>query len=301
MLKGVHVHVPDPDAGIRHLNVETLDAFLSIVQDLAADPKARRKAALKIAEYLLPKAAKKAKALPDEYGFVVTPNLAKLYRDTVREARPLARKSSRKIPAVAEKIKKLEARAEAIRGRLELPCPTKYGVDEAARDQDRLIELIYLRAEPGLTEEQDAEEAHLRVRLEVFRNRPEEVARRRREKLQEAERLLGKSESDGFHAPPHPFQDALPAPAADNRGEIQDDAQRDDADDGGVNFESWLRGEVKYPVYALRAAAQKRFSRTYPMNDFKSALIEDLVLEEKLVPEDQVCAEQARFLPKTAA
>ena len=41
---------------------------------------------------------------------------------------------TRKIPAIADKINKLEARSDAIRRRLQLPCPTKYGDKEAAKD-----------------------------------------------------------------------------------------------------------------------------------------------------------------------
>jgi hypothetical protein len=53
-------------AAVQDWNPQVLDALFGIVQDVTADPKARRKAALKIAEFLLPKTAKKAKALPDE-------------------------------------------------------------------------------------------------------------------------------------------------------------------------------------------------------------------------------------------
>jgi hypothetical protein len=58
-----------------------LAAWLGVVQDRTADPKARRRAALKIAEFLLPKVAKKAIVLPDKYGFMVSPKLARAYRD----------------------------------------------------------------------------------------------------------------------------------------------------------------------------------------------------------------------------
>src|SRR5277367_1432322 len=72
-------------------NPQALEALLGIVQDAAADPKARRKAALKIAEFLLPKSSKKVKALPDKYGFAITPKLASEYRDIQREVRSLER------------------------------------------------------------------------------------------------------------------------------------------------------------------------------------------------------------------
>ena len=154
---------------IRDWNPQALDALFGVVQDATANPKARRKAALKIAEFLLPKAGKKAKVIPDEYGFSVNPNLASAYRDIQLELRALVNEPTRKIPAIAEKIKKLEARSDAIRRRLQVPCPTKYGNKEAANDYVRLMEFTSLRDnETALTEAQKAEEAHLRVRYDVF-------------------------------------------------------------------------------------------------------------------------------------
>jgi hypothetical protein len=92
---------------IRDWNPQALDALFGVVQDATADPQARRKAALKIAEFLLPKAGKKAKVIPDEYGFSINPNLASAYRDIQLELRTLVNEPTRKIPAIAEKIKKL--------------------------------------------------------------------------------------------------------------------------------------------------------------------------------------------------
>jgi hypothetical protein len=139
----------------------------------------RRKAALKIAEFLLPKAGKKAKVIPDEYGFSINPNLASAYREIQRELRALMSGPARKIPAIAEKIKKLEARSDAIRRRFQVPCPTKYGDKEAAKDIARLIEFASLREDgTALTEAQKAEEAHLRARLDVFNASPEHDCRR---------------------------------------------------------------------------------------------------------------------------
>ena len=52
---------------IRDWTPQALDALFGVVQDATANPQARRKAALKIAEFLS-KAGKKAKVIPDEYG-----------------------------------------------------------------------------------------------------------------------------------------------------------------------------------------------------------------------------------------
>jgi hypothetical protein len=153
---------------------------------------------LKIAEFLLPKADKKAKVIPDEYGFLINPNLASAYRDIQIEPRALLNQPTRKIPAIAEKIKKLAARSDAIRRRLQVPCPSKYGNKEPAKDWARLMQFTALRDNgTALTKAQTAEEAHLRARFDVFKASPESIARRRHAALQDAERRFKKSRLTG--------------------------------------------------------------------------------------------------------
>ena len=163
------LHTPASVPAIQEWNPPALDALFGVIQDAGADPKARRKAALKVAEFLLPKVGKKAKVLPDEYGFWVNPDLASAYRDVQVELRALVNAPTRNIPAIAGQIKKLEARSEAIRRRLQVPCPTKYRNDQAAEDYLKLMQFAQLRDdETALTETQKAEEAHLKVRFDVF-------------------------------------------------------------------------------------------------------------------------------------
>ena len=190
-------------SAIRDWTPQALDALFGVVQDATADPKERRKAALKIAEFLLPKVGTKPKIIPDEYGFLINPSLASAYREMQRELRTLTNGPSRKIPANAKKIEKLEARSDAIRQRFQVPCPSIYGVKQAARDGDRLIELVALR-ERGtvLSEAQETEEAHLSARRVVLDAGPEAMARRRCAALEEAERKFKRSRLFGdFHAP----------------------------------------------------------------------------------------------------
>jgi hypothetical protein len=189
---------------IRDWNPQALDALFGVVQDATANPKVRRKAALKITEFLLPKVGKKAKVIPDEYGFSINSNLASAYHDMQLELRARVKEPTRKIPAIAEKIKKLAARSDAIRRRLQLPCPTKYGDKDSFNDYARLIEFTSLRDNgTTLTEAQQAEEAHLRARYDVFCASPEAIARRRRQALQEAERRFKMSQLTGdFYAAP---------------------------------------------------------------------------------------------------
>jgi hypothetical protein len=143
-----------------------------------------------------------------------TPNRRTILRDRIlsigldhpaaSQLRALVNEPTHKIPAIAEKIKKLEARSDAIRRRLQVPCPTKYGNKEAANDCVRLMEFSSLRAnETALTEVQETEEAHLRARFDVFGASPESIARRRREALQDAERQFKGSRLTGeFYAAP---------------------------------------------------------------------------------------------------
>jgi hypothetical protein len=190
-------------------NPRTLDALFDIVQDLAAAPKIRRKAALKIAEFLLPKSGKKATALPDEYGFTINPKLASTYRDIHLELRSLVNAPTDNIPANAQKIRKLEERSNAILRRLERPCPSKYGTQQAAQDYVRLGQFTSCRDnEIALTEAQDAEEAHLKARLGVFAAGPEQTARRRRQELEDAERRKSLVSGD-FYAPPLSRQERI--------------------------------------------------------------------------------------------
>lgn len=93
--------------------------------------------------------------------------------------------------------------------------------------------------------------------------------------------------------------------AASPGAQIEDDEPRG-ADDFGlagsiedeVNFASWLRGERKYAAHALRAAAKKRYSRTY--GQIYPDLVIDLVLDEHVVPESEVCDEfRKSYLPKS--
>ena len=185
------------------LSLQALDSLIGVVQDVTAVPKARRKAALKIAEFLLPKAIKKPKLLPDEYGFKVSPKLASHYRDIQIELSTLKKEPASKIPAVAEKINKLKARSDAILRQLQVPCPTKYSDEHAFEDYLRVIDFMRLRENKiELSEKQASEEAHLRVRLDVFWASPEMIWRERRKVLQRAEAWFKAGQSEGFKAPP---------------------------------------------------------------------------------------------------
>jgi len=69
-------------------------------------------------------------------------------------------------------------------------------------------------------------------------------------------------------------------------------AVEDEGDD--VNLAAWLRGETSYTPQEVKKAAKARFKKNYVE---VAELVTDLVLDEKLVPEDQVCPTLAKYLP----
>lgn len=92
---------------------------------------------------------------------------------------------------------------------------------------------------------------------------------------------------------------AAPAPDDVVEDDGADSANADKPIGDDVNFVSWLRGEVKYQPHILRAAAKARFHKTYGSNI--GEIVTDLVLDEKLVPEGDVCKDLQKFLPAKAA
>jgi hypothetical protein len=65
-----------------------------------------------------------------------------------------------------------------------------------------------------------------------------------------------------------------------------------------VDFKAWLLGETRYAPHLIRSAMKKKYHLV--QNDI-SEIVRELVLEHKIVPEDQVCADLARALKKAAA
>jgi hypothetical protein len=119
-----------------------LDFLLDIARDSTAAGTERRKAALAIAEFLLPKkpGAKKGGKFPvDEFGFSVDPELAREFRDIRWKIAclPLTRKKLAP-DAFARKIAKFQGRLDQIRPSFKCPCPSKYGEDQLKLDDERL-------------------------------------------------------------------------------------------------------------------------------------------------------------------
>ncbi len=198
-----------PDASTA-TNLAVLPVLLCIAQDSATTPAERRKAASELAQYFLPKKPTKKKSrrgnfVPDQYGFVVDPNLARELRDSLLQLAclPLARKLTPY--AVAQRATKLQARIRAIRQTLQCPCPSKYGPKELKQDIDRLDSLGRRRVSRKiLTPEEDLEEALRTARRDSFLQGPEIAARHRLAELREKKRAAEK----GYGLPVTPAQQA---------------------------------------------------------------------------------------------
>lgn len=84
-------------------------------------------------------------------------------------------------------------------------------------------------------------------------------------------------------------------PVKNEAGDDDEPAETEGAASDDVNFEAWLRGEVRYPPFTLFGAAKKRFQ----VNKTKIAdLVEFLVFEQRVIPENEV---SPKLLPREAA
>jgi hypothetical protein len=82
-------------------------------------------------------------------------------------------------------------------------------------------------------------------------------------------------------------------------GEVSEEDADGAAPEDEVNLVAWLKGEQKYQVHLLRAAAKKRYNKSYGDKLYPNLVI-DLVLDEKLVPEEELC-EQFKAMLKADA
>jgi hypothetical protein len=193
------------------LPVETMsraarDAFLGIVSDASASAKARRKAAMKLAAYFLPKKPvnKRWRFTADECGFAINAEIAREYRAIDFELRDLKQHPNQDFPEIAQMIQKLQRKKDAIRQRLICPCPTRYGNKEFYEDFILLKTLAGKREDRiALSTVEDAEEAHRYARFYCYVQGPERTALRYRKDLEDADQRFRKNRffKDGMTAP----------------------------------------------------------------------------------------------------
>ena len=175
----------------------SLKMFLGIVLDTTVAADQRRKAALEATNYLLPKKPGMERwwinAPVDEYGFVITPEIAAEYRDAKLELRYLPPSKSLD-GGSRRRIEKLRARIKTILHRLQCPCPSLYGKDRLSADSTRLIYFLLQRENrTSLSAEENAEEAHLRARVDSYEHGPERAAQRSLYALNDKERIARQS------------------------------------------------------------------------------------------------------------
>jgi hypothetical protein len=191
----------------------TRDALFGIISDASASVKARRKAATKLATYFLPKKPvnMRWRFTADECGFAINAEIAREYRAIDFELQDLKRHPSRDFPEIAQRIRKLQARIDAIRQRLQCPPPKDAGYRDATRQRPQCspsmgygdkefwedwiqLETFARKRNAGiaLSTEEDAEEAHRNARFDCYREGPEQTARRRRRHLEAADNSFRK-------------------------------------------------------------------------------------------------------------
>lgn len=191
------------DPALRSNASLALDLLLTVAQDTAASLVDRSRAASKVAEFFLPKNARgkkprSGKFPPDEYGFIVDPELASELRDSKLKLACLHLEKKRTPYAMAQKARKLQARIGEIQQSLQCPCPSKYRIKHLVLDKERL-EIFNRRRALGnvFPPEEDAEEALRMARYDSFLHGPEVAARRRWEDLREKKRA-----ADRQYGPP---------------------------------------------------------------------------------------------------
>ncbi len=229
-----------------------LDLLFRLACNVSLAEEERRKAAARMARVFLPATPTGdpswSRAVADEYGFVISPKIAREYRDTKLLLQKLENHESIG-PGSARQADKTRARLAAIRRSLEPPPHAKYGMyrchrfdqpaglDQFQQDQRRLLELEDKRqSKIGLTGEEVGEEAHRIARIDTLIYGPEGEARRRLAKLEEQAKFAARNRrrlqprarkdlrllrvlygmpptfaADPEQEPDHPLRDAKPA------------------------------------------------------------------------------------------
>jgi hypothetical protein len=133
---------------------------------------------------------RRGKFPPDEYGFVVDPELATELRDSKLKLACLKLNKKRTPYAIAQQARNLHARIEEIQRSLQCPCPSRYGRKQFESDNERFKILADRRAQRKLfPPEEDLEEARCTARLDSFRKGPEVSARQRLANLRDKKRV----------------------------------------------------------------------------------------------------------------
>lgn len=185
---------------------DTLEALFDIVCDANAPTEARRKAAMTLATYFLPKkpANKRWRGFTkDKCGFAINAEIARDYRAVDSELWALKRHPNRDFPEFMQRIVKLQAKRGAIRWRLKCPSHTRYGAEQIREDYSELVALAAKREDGiALTAEEDNEEAHRKARFDSYLEGPERLPKRRRQDLESRDHFFRMNRFFGAPTPP---------------------------------------------------------------------------------------------------
>ncbi len=163
----------DPGGGDGE-GLSPLDFLLGVMNDPTAAPEQRVKAAAVAARYKHPQAGESdvptVSVVEDKFGFKADPELARAERDdrlrqaTLRATSHMRKKDSVDAKAAEQELEQIDKR-HAERVAL-LSFPDGYTYDDRQSDENRLAQLSSKRSSrKKLTPEEDAEEAHLAVRV----------------------------------------------------------------------------------------------------------------------------------------
>ena len=198
------------------------NSLLRLARDASLTEKELRKTVTRMAWVLLPATPTGnplwSRAVADEYGFVISPKIARDYRDAKLALRELEDGNGLIMPGNARRADKILARLAAIRRSLEPPPfeprpphsryeiyvhrPSGHPVaqDHFQRDQRRLSFLEQKRrSKHGLTRAEVAEEAHRMARVDTLIYGAEGEARKRFAHLEKQARH---AKENGWHLKP---------------------------------------------------------------------------------------------------
>ena len=171
---------------------DPLDFLLGVMRDPEAAPRQRVRRARVAARYKHRPPERSVNLVEDEFGFKIDPAVAKAIREIKTQCDVLSvARASKPSPADIKKTEDLLAR---LHEHIEtIDCPDGYGEVDLDNDEKRVAELqARRRTKVKATPDEDAEEAFLVARCEVYRATPKHQAWRRIFEL-EKYRTLGYS------------------------------------------------------------------------------------------------------------
>ena len=157
------------EAGAKHPDLMPLDFLLSVMRHPKTPATLRIKMALATQPYIHPKKSNTptspVAAAGDRHGFEVDPALAKKLRNEIARLGKLKRRRNPR-PEDQKTEQKLHQKIEAKIATLQCPCPSRYSVEDAARDKQTLARLWRRRrSRAKLTAREDTALAHIKRAL----------------------------------------------------------------------------------------------------------------------------------------